>query len=422
MRIVLRFLINSLFVFACNDNGFTSEFSSSYTNTYESISSDNETTQSSKETEIIEDVNNNYKQLSYIPISVVDCEQLEKTIRGIYDFNVYKSETFKQIADNVYNNTNSNGYKSKFYLDHKAQNKCFISNSAFALKLSEELTNNTKKLQQYRSKYYAMNCYKTLVHLMYTIGKDQDNKEGSLINIGTIKLNLTIQKHITSFKKQEQELYMYSNNFRSFYNYFLTEIYPRMFDEPIYISVLLKLGEALAKKSNEVIYINTSLLPQVKTLIGIANKIKKHIILLNTRIDSFKTYLNEIKKVLFNNMANNKVMNILYELNDVINTGKHKIEINISKCDELINKIRNKVNKIASKQWSYAYSLSKELPVLATRINRSKNIIIESNFSFAHNLDYLIKLIEADKISNDYTYNQQINSILEELKHFDYLD
>lgn len=422
MKIKLQFLINSLFIFVCSNSIFANEINSPYISIYGSISGDNETNISSKEIETTENVNNNRKKLSYIPINIVDCEQFKNIIQEIYDFNAYKSETFEQIADTVHNNTNSNIHNCKFYLDSKAQNRCFISNSEFALKLAEELTYNTKNLQQYRSKYYAINCYKTLIHLMYTIGKDQNKEDGCSISIGTKKINTVRQKHITSYKKQEEILYNYSDKFIPFYNYFLDKIYPEMFEEPIYTSVCFKLGEALEKKSDEIIYINTSLLPQVKYLIETANKVKKHIILLNTRIDSFKIYLNEIKKVLFNNIANNKVIKILYELNDVINNSKHKIEINISKCEELVYKIKTKVNKIDSKQWSYAYSLSKKLPVLATRINRSKNIIIESNFSFAHNLNYLIKLIESDKLSNNIKYNTEINSILEELKHFDYLD
>ena len=387
-------LISILCIFICNNmNSFATENnissgSTSSNSLYNVISNNNENKKQSQEIEL---TNINYKDIDTL-LSISDCEQLEKIIQEICNFNIYNKD-----------------------------------GSEFALSLAKELTQYAKNLKQYKSIWYAINCYKKLTHLMYVIGKDQSYTDGDSVNVGmTIKLHGTGQQHITYNKQNESKLYKCIDKFIPFYNYFLNEIYPKIFNRLIRTQELLDLGTTLGKKSNERTYINTSLLPQVKYLISKANEVNKHVTLLETNIKLFKKYLNEVVKSIknywiSNENVNEEIINLINMLENSVSDSKNN-EVDTSMCENLVNKIRNQINKIDSKQWSYAYSLSKELPVLATRINRSKNIIIESNFSFAHNLDYLIKLIEADKISNDYTYNQQINSILEELKHFDYLD
>ena len=356
-------------------------------------------------------------------INVSDCKNFENMIREIYNFNVFKNDRFEQMVEEIYTKGNKEIYRSKAYSNANIQNNKLVSDSEFALMLAERLTQSANKLNKYKSRYYAINCYKILMDLLYLIGKDQPEKDGYTMNIGAIKIHAITQKHITSNKEKEEELHNYCNRFIPFYNFILNNVYPKMFKKPIEVDTCLNLFEVLERKSNEITYIKSSLLPQVKYMIEIANKIERNIALLDANIDSFKICLNGIlenigikNKSIGTKKENIEIADILNILNKTVNNRKDKIEIDLNICEELINKIKLQVNNIDGNKWSYIYNLAKTLPSLMKQINRSKNIIIESNFSFAHNLDYLTKLIEAEKLSDDDKYNEEVQNILEKIK------
>lgn len=433
MNVKLKFLISSLYILVfANMNAFTIENSISKVSTtasenFYNINSNNsgnkEYNKPIESTTNITTTSNNNRNLN-IPLSVSNCRKLENIIEKIHNNNtVDEVGTFEQIIKSIYKKVNKNIYQSQNYSNNSTQNEYLTSNSAFALKLAKELTKYAEKLQQYKSIYYAINCYKTLTHLMYIIGKDQNDTEGYSVDIGIVKLHMATQKHITDNEKQEKKLHKYSDKFLPYYNYFLDEVYPKMFEKPIDTSLLFKLGEVLERKSDEINYIRNSLLPQVRHLIHTANKVNANIILLDNNINLFRIYLNELIKTIKNYWisavnVNEEIINLINTLKSSTNNSKDKIEIDISKCKELVDKVRAQFKNIDRDQWSYSYNLIKYLPDLAMKINSSKDKIIEYNFSLANNLAYISKLIENDKLSDDEKYNEEVNNILEEVKNY----